>query len=454
MATIVETTSVLDALHIQGRELHDGPRTSGALLLTCSQVVKWGLRLIFVLIVARALGPARFGIYALLFALVEFLAVASGSGYADYLTREAAKDPRSGWGLAFQLVWLRVIIGLLGVALEAGILALFRYPHAVLAGTLLMAITLVPRTLSEAVQGVLRGICHYGAYLIIEATLGAALVLGGVVVLALRGGLRSVIIAELAAAGGACFTTIVCISKYKPAETTGLTARRLVKTGAVFNVYALVGSLYDRFDVVLLSRLAGNFSAGVYSVAYRALGMTQILPYGVLYSLLPGLAANPDGAEERRRLKRASGLLMAAALALVVATFMLATPAVNLLLGPGYGSSVTALKILIWAVPLRYLNCALNLILLASGREKVFVITTSVCLAVNLIGNLLLIPMYSWRGAAAMTVATELVLLVQNWNWVRQPGEIRVFGGHARNGPSHFCRISRRQRELAEPTEG
>jgi O-antigen/teichoic acid export membrane protein len=69
---------------------------------------------------------------------------------------------------------------------------------------------------------------------------------------------------------------------------------------------------------------------------------------------------------------------------------------------------------------LRYVNCALNITLLAAGRETVFVRTSLVCLAVNFLGNLVFIPIYSWRAAAVMTIATELVLLVQNLYWVRR----------------------------------
>src|ERR1700739_1509001 len=82
-------------------------RISHAALLTAAQLVRGILRLFFVVAVARVLGPGRFGVYALLLAMVEMLAVASGSGYADYLTREAAKDARVGWGMGSQLIWLR-----------------------------------------------------------------------------------------------------------------------------------------------------------------------------------------------------------------------------------------------------------------------------------------------------------------------------------------------------------
>ena len=66
------------------------PRVSHAVLLTSAQLSRGLVRLLFIVATARVLGPGQFGVYALLLAIIEILAVASGSGYADYLTREAA----------------------------------------------------------------------------------------------------------------------------------------------------------------------------------------------------------------------------------------------------------------------------------------------------------------------------------------------------------------------------
>jgi O-antigen/teichoic acid export membrane protein len=396
------------------------PRISHAALLTAAQVAKWSLRLVFVLVVARASGPERFGVYALLFAMIEFLAVASGSGYADYLTREAAKDARVGWGLAFQLILLRIAIAIPIAAIEISILSMMRYPRPVLAGTAWMALTLVPRSLSEAVQGVLRGIRQYTGNLAIELVLGGSLVAGAGLLLLRRGGLGMVITIEIVAAGATGLAALVFARRFKTRERIWLKGSHLVRTSAVFNVYSFIGSLYDRFDIVLLSKLAGDYATGIYSVAYRALGMTQIAGYSVLYSLLPALSRDACGPGERRRLERAMGLLLSLAFFVVLATMVFAGPAVRLFLGARYAESAVALKILIWAVILRYLNYALNIRLLAMGREKVFVATSSVCLAVNFVGNLVFIPMYSWRAAAVLTIVTELVLLIQNVYWIRR----------------------------------
>jgi len=415
-------------------EAPTGPKISHAALLMATQVVKWSLRVIFVLVVARALGPAEFGVYALLYAMVEFLAVASGAGYIDYLTREAAKDARAGWGLAFQLIGLRIIIAIPVAAIEIGILSLMHYPHRVLAGTAWMALTLVPRSLSEAAQGVLRGTHRYKSFLVIDLVLGAILVAGAGLMFARNGGLRMAIQTEIAAAGIAGLTAVGLGLKFKTKEAIGLTGWNLLKKSAVFNLYSFIANMYDKFDVVLLSRLAGDYATGIYSVAYRALGMAQILAYGVFYSLLPSLSRNANGPEERRRMEKATGLLLTAAFVVVLATMVFAGPAVKLLLGVRYAESAVALKILIWAVMLRYFNYALNVRLLAGGHERVFVTTSLVCLGVNFFGNLVFIPRYSWRAAAGITIATELVLLGQNIFWVwRVRGGVSLPRGVARN---------------------
>jgi len=153
--------------------------------------------------VARALGPRQFGVYALLLAMVEILAVASGSGYGDFLTREAAKDARVGWGLGAQLTLLRLacLLPLAGAGL--GILWLLGYPRMVLMAAAWLSLSLIPRSVSEAVQGVLRGIGRYAAYLVVELVFDLALVSGVALLLARGGGLSVVIGTEIAAAAGA-----------------------------------------------------------------------------------------------------------------------------------------------------------------------------------------------------------------------------------------------------------
>src|SRR4029077_1051777 len=91
-------------------------------------------------------------------------------------------------------------------------------------------------------------------------------------------------------------------------------------------------------------------------------------------------------------------------------TMAFASPATLLLLGPKYLESASALKVLIWAEVLMCINYGLNIALLARGHERVFVKTSLICLAVNVAGNLLFIPRFSWRAAAVFTLLTQMGL--------------------------------------------
>jgi len=395
------------------------PKISHAVVLTSAQLSRGLVRLFFVFVVARELGPQQFGVYALLIALMEILAVASGSGYADYLTREAAKDPRVGWGLGSQLICLRLACAFLLAGAGLGILWLLGYPRVVLLAAAWLSLSLAPRSVSEGVQGVLRGIGRYVACLVVELVFSLALVAGVVFLLEQDGGLDVVIATEVIAATAAAMASIVFGLMFRTNERIRLKGKQLLQKSAIFNMYAFIGNLYDRLDIVLLSKLAGDHATGIYSAAYRPLAMIQLVPYGVLYSLMPALSRNAAGEEERQRLERGMGFLLSAAFVVVLVTMVFAGPALTLLLGVRYTESAVALKILIWAVILRYVNYALNVRLLVGGQERVFIVTTLVCLGVNFIGNLVLIPIYSWRAAAVITIVTETVLLAQNVYWLR-----------------------------------
>ena len=410
------------------------PAVRDVFILISSPLVRRLLRVAFVLMVARALGPTSFGVYALIFAVVELLAVISGVGYAEYLTRESAKDEMTGWGLASQLTLLRIAIIIPAVAVAVSVLSIMHYRRPVLAGVAWMALTIAPRALTEGVQGVLRGIRRYVPYFILDLAISLTLVAGGCFLLVAGGELKTVIATEIAAAAvGGIVALIACI-RFRTVGRVWLAWSELLRKTLVFNLYPFTSNLYDRIDVVLLSKLAGDYVTGIYSVAYRALGTLQLIPYGVLYSVLPSLSRNSWSEVEKKRLERAMGLLVCISFAIVMATFIVAGPTVRLLLGARYIDSIPVLKILIWATIPMYINFGLNVALLAMGRERIFMITSAICLAVNFIGNLILIPLYSWKGAAILTIVTELLLLAQNAYWVRQAiGRIAIPWGLARN---------------------
>jgi hypothetical protein len=75
-------------------------------------------------------------------------------------------------------------------------------------------------------------------------------------------GLPAVVATEVIAATAAAVASWACVLVFHPHERLRVNLRQLLQKSAIFNVYAFVGNLYDRLDVVLLSKLAGGLCHG------------------------------------------------------------------------------------------------------------------------------------------------------------------------------------------------
>jgi O-antigen/teichoic acid export membrane protein len=132
-------------------------------------------------------------------------------------------------------------------------------------------------------------------------------------------------------------------------------------------------------------------------------------------ALLPVFSAAGVNQQTRQRCAQAMKFLYLTALLIVLVTMAFARPAILAVLGQLYSGSIVTIKILAWASIPVFLNHALNILLLAAHKEKVFIWTASLCTIFNISANLLLIPRFSFAGAAAVTLLTELLLLAQNY---------------------------------------
>lgn len=386
-----------------------------------SQVIRRSFRILILFLAARMLGVEAFGVYALLLTVVEMIAIVSGTGYTDFLTREVAQHPESAWPLLARVTQLRLAYIVPGISLAVAVLAVLHFSSSVIINVVLLGLTLIPRAPGESAQGVLKGLRQFLPLPWIELAQGVV-VLACVPALTLAGlGIRGVIAAEiLGAAAGATVATVYVAGRISFSGKDSRNLRDLAASTLTFNVYPLIANIYDRVDVILLTRLAGSYAVGIYSLPYRVFAMLLIIPYGMMGALLPAFSADPAKQDARDTCSRVMKLLLAMALLVVLATLAFAGPVVIFFLGQSYRESILAVKILVWAAVPAFLNFALNVLLLSAHKEKAFLLTGTICTVFNVVANLLLIPRFSYIAAAGVTVATECLLLGQNLYLVKR----------------------------------
>jgi len=195
-------------------------------------------------------------------------------------------------------------------------------------------------------------------------------------------------------------------------------------------VNGLLNQLFFKIDVLLLKPLAGDLALGWYSTAYKLIDGLQVIPASFVLALFPLLSRYAH--QDRRQLAHASetGLkvLLALAFPIAVGTTLLAEPIILILAGPGYlPESAWALQILIWYLPISFVNGLLQYVLIAVNRQRTLSVAFAIGVVFNVAANLALIPTYGYLAAAVVTVVSELVLLMP-FLWVarREAGSLAV----------------------------
>jgi O-antigen/teichoic acid export membrane protein len=94
---------------------------------------------------------------------------------------------------------------------------------------------------------------------------------------------------------------------------------------------------------------------------------------------------------------------------IAVGTTLLAEPIISFFYKDQFLPSISALQILVWSEVFVFIGVVNNHILIASNKQKIDFIFTSNSAVINVLLNLLLIPKYSFVGAAVATVISYSV---------------------------------------------
>ena len=186
----------------------------------------------------------------------------------------------------------------------------------------------------------------------------------------------------------------------------------LVRHGLPIGISGVLVIGYARIDQLIVFTLRGSTPAGLYGSVYYVLDQAHFVPISILTTLAPIMAASwPAHRERLLRTARLSAEVMAVASfgALAFAS-VAATPLIRLFYGSQFVAAAPALPILGAAfifICFGYLNDNLLVIM---GLQKRRLLISLAALVVNVAGNLILVPIDGFMGAAWMTLATEGVV--------------------------------------------
>jgi len=97
---------------------------------------------------------------------------------------------------------------------------------------------------------------------------------------------------------------------------------------------------------------------------------------------------------------------------MVMGAMLLSDKIILLMYGPGFTNSIIALQILSFDILLIFMYTTLGTFLISIDKQNQMAISAFVTALVNVIINIILIPYFSYVGAAVTTVICETVLFI------------------------------------------
>jgi O-antigen/teichoic acid export membrane protein len=206
--------------------------------------------------------------------------------------------------------------------------------------------------------------------------------------------------------------------------------RSLAATSVVLGLAIALGQIYFRFDALLLAVFRDATEVGLYGAAYKFLELSEFFVAAFGLSMFPPLTRFVATRDERAPalVQKAFDLVIATAAAIAVGLFVFAEDIVLASAGPEFRDSAAALEILAPFVLFSFANGIFWRVLMASERDRILLgISTSV-LAFNVALNVVLIPKYGFKAAAATSVVSEAAILVPMIFAVRREGLLPRIG--------------------------
>ena len=202
----------------------------------------------------------------------------------------------------------------------------------------------------------------------------------------------------------------------------------LVRSSLAIGLVSMIGVLHFRGDAFLMSILAPARDVGIYAIAFQFVSQAFILPGFLIAAVFPILtrAIHEATGEVDNVVNRTLQALSLGSAAAGLAVFTLAAPLIDLIAGPGFDEAVRPTRILAFSLPFLFCAPIFYSCCIAVNRQRVLVWVGLASLVLNVALNLVLIPRYTYDGAAVTTVVSEGVVFASTvWVAVRSV-ELRI----------------------------
>lgn len=381
-------------------------------------------------LLTHSLGPARFGVWALVGAMIPYLELLE-VGFANVTVttmaqRVAVDDDEGIQTVVNTSFFLLMIPGVIALALAGVIAVVLPYvvhlhPDLVTSARVLVMLLGLDMALSIPFDTFGGGLIALQRFDLLNATLVTVLVLQATswfVVLALGGGLIELGVVTVAISLAGQLSRYLLLRRLLPhlSLSPRYLDRQLIRSlsglSGWFSVRQITTTVLGQADILVAGIVVGVAAAGVYTVAQRlaTLGLTFLQP--AVYVYFPHAAQSVGRGDDQRLgsdVLAGGRLAMGIALPTSLVLIVLGRPALDAWVGPAYTSGYPVVVLLALAAVFSSTAMAGSTIMSGSGAPKVPTIVAGMSALVHIGLSALLGSFYGITGVATGTLVAAVV---------------------------------------------
>ena len=193
---------------------------------------------------------------------------------------------------------------------------------------------------------------------------------------------------------------------------TNFSSLPTLKNSSSYALLIFTSYFYARGDHLIIKYLLNSYALGIYSSAYRYLEALSIIPTALTHNLFP-ISAKITGISQRslKKIFLISGLV---GIIIGSALFFLSRFLIVNLIGLSYQSAILPLRIFSLVVFMFFLNAPLSTVVQSSDWLKKFLPYGVGNTVLNLVLNIIFVPVYGIKAAAWVMLLTEITGLLIN----------------------------------------
>lgn len=398
--------------------------TKNTTWLTASYIFQKIFAFVYFTLIARWLGAADIGSFVFAVSLATILSVFIDFGLSPVLIRESAKFKEKANKYLNNVISIKLAFAVITYLALIIIINLLNKPAETQIMVYLAGLVMIFDSYSLSFWGIFRGFRNLKYEAIGIAINQIFIIIVGLAGVLLKFPIYILVIALLSGSLFSFLYSLILIKaklgfKLKFEWNKGI-LKTLLRIAIPFALAGIFVRVYSYIDQVLLSTLIGDQSLGWYSVAYKITYAMQFIPAAFAAAIFPAMSHYYINQKDKLQniFEKSIYLLIIISIPIAFGVFSLADQIILLLYTAEYQQSILTLQIFIFAAIALFINYPIGSILNACDKQAVNTANMGITMVLNIILNIILIPLYQHIGAAIAALISLTALVILNFIWV------------------------------------